>query len=563
MGTSADRPGDHGHANCRPLPGAGAESVDADAGGLWMTGEWHYRQVMDRSPAAVVVQEAGRVLYVNPAGVRCLAADSQDRIVGRMMTEFIHPAYVPQILARDAAMQHDGDTSPSTEAAILRVDGVAVDVVAVSSRIRWEGRPSVQVVFQPVSRRAAREMVLRHEEALVNHVGDAIIATTATGIVTSWNPAAAKMFRRSAAGALGLPLSDAVGAPLDPAAIVGSGGVGLTSHCASDGSPLAVRVSVAATDTGFALVCTDVSEMLRTGRSFQTVVATLDAGVIVIASDGRIEAANPAAERIIGTGLADLLVAHNVDRATDVPMFDTDGNSVPMEQNPIRQTLLTGVPQSGTTFGFDRVDGQRVWVLGSCRLLEPDDPQHSAAIATIYDVTDQHLANQRFAYEATHDSLTGLPNRAHIVSRISRSLEFASDSVLAAVLFVDLDDLKTINDTLGHHVGDGVLQITARLLRQAARRQDIVGRFGGDEFVILLVGHLTRDDVDLLVGRLHAALDEPVAVDGTTLRIQVSIGVVLINGDEYLAAAQILRDADRAMYQAKKHGPGRTHYFTA
>jgi diguanylate cyclase (GGDEF)-like protein/PAS domain S-box-containing protein len=392
-------------------------------------------------------------------------------------------------------------------------------------------------------------------------VGDTIIATTFTGIVTNWNPAAEAIYRRPAARALALPASEAVGAPLDPAAIIADGGIVHGTHHAADGSALAVRVSVTATDNGYVLVCTDHTALRHAEQYFQTVVTTLDYGVAVIGSDGRVESSNPPADRIFGTG-PEVLRNRPANRALDFSIYDTDGHLIVADRHPLTQIRQTGTPISDYVFGVDRFDGQRVWLSASYRLLKPDDPQHSAVLVSLTDITTQRTASERLAYEATHDSLTGLPNRAYVVTRVTEALEPGGHHVLAAVLFIDLDNLKTINDSLGHDAGDDVLRSAAQRLRRAVRSDDVVARLGGDEFVALLIGQIARRDLDVLAERVHATLSEPVVIEGVTLRIGASIGIVMIENNDPRGVAEILRDADIAMYEAKTTGRGKSHYFT-
>jgi diguanylate cyclase (GGDEF)-like protein/PAS domain S-box-containing protein len=523
--------------------------------------ERRYRRLVDHSPDAVVVHEGGRVVYINPAGVRWIGAQSSAELVGHVITEFVHPDSVPAMLARIASLRHEGDTSPPAEAAILRFDGTTLDVEAVSELTVWEGRPAYVVIFRDLSAQMAAEAAWRCQAALVTRVSDAIIATTFTGIVTNWNPAAEAIYRRPAARALGLPASEAVGALLDPAAIIAHGGIVHSTHHAADGAALAVRVSAAAMDNGYVLVCTDQTALRRAEQHFQTVVTTLDYGVSVVGSDGRVESSNPAAQRIFGAH-AEILENPPVNRALDFPIYDTNGHLIGADRHPLTQIGQTGTPISDYVFGVDRYDGQRVWLSASYRLLNPDDPQRSAVLIALTDVTAHRTASERLAYEATHDSLTGLPNRAHVVTRVTEALESGGHHVLAAVLFIDLDNLKTINDMLGHDAGDDVLRIAAQRLRRAVRPDDVVARLGGDEFVALLIGQIAGPDLDALADRLHTTLSEPVVIDNVTLRIGASIGIVVIENNDPRGAAQILRDADTAMYEAKTTGRGKSHYFT-
>jgi diguanylate cyclase (GGDEF)-like protein/PAS domain S-box-containing protein len=523
--------------------------------------EQRYRRLVDHSPYAICVHERGRIVYVNAAGVRWMGAQSSAQLVGHPVTEFVHPDSVPAMLARIASLRHEGDTSPPSEAVMLRFDGTTLDVEAVSVRTVWEGRPAYQVIFRDLSAQKAVEAALRYQAALATHVSDAIIATTFDGIVTNWNPAAEAIYGRPAARAVALPASEAVGAPLDPAAIIAHGGIVHSSHHAADGSALAVRVSATAMDNGYVLVCADQTALRHAEQHFQTVVTTLDYGVAVIGSDGRVESSNPAAQRIYGAR-AEILETLPGSRALDFPIYDTNGQLVGADRHPLTQIRQTGTPISDYVFGVDRFDGQRVWLCASYRLLSPDDPQHSAVLISLTDITAQRTASERLAYEATHDSLTGLPNRAYVVTRVTEALQAGGHDVLAAVLFIDLDNLKRVNDSLGHDAGDDVLRIAAQRLRRAVRSDDVVARLGGDEFVALLIGQIARPDLDALAERLHATLSEPVVIDNVTFRIGASIGIVVIENNDPRGAAEILHDADTAMYEAKATGRGKSHYFT-
>jgi diguanylate cyclase (GGDEF)-like protein len=184
---------------------------------------------------------------------------------------------------------------------------------------------------------------------------------------------------------------------------------------------------------------------------------------------------------------------------------------------------------------------------------------------SIVDITDQHNAHQQLAYQATHDVLTGLPNRAHLVTLINDAIGPVAYR-WGAILFIDLDKFKVINDELGHHAGDTVLEVAAQRLRAALGPDDVVGRVGGDEFVALLAAPIQRVKVNALVRRLHTALRRPIRIPGVsacppTSRVQVgaSIGVVAVHPDEHQCAAEMLRAADAAMYQAKTSGEATCH----
>ena len=202
-----------------------------------------YRWLMDHSPLAIGVHLDGRYVYVNETLVRKMAAESADQFIGRRVTDFVHPDSLAAVHARIAERQHERDTLPPLELVVVLFDGTTREVEALAAWTEWGGKPAHHVVFRDLTTQKATEASLRFQAALVTHASDAIIATTLTGAVTSWNPAAEAIYGRSAAGALGLPIGETVGAALDPAVIIAGGGVVHAMHRGADGSALAVRVS--------------------------------------------------------------------------------------------------------------------------------------------------------------------------------------------------------------------------------------------------------------------------------------------------------------------------------
>ena len=164
-----------------------------------------------------------------------------------------------------------------------------------------------------------------------------------------------------------------------------------------------------------------------------------------------------------------------------------------------------------------------------------------------------------FRHDAEHDPLTGLANRALFNQRIEGALELARRRSLA-VLFLDLDDFKTINDTLGHAAGDELLVAVAQRLRATVRAEDTVARLGGDEFGILLNGLDGLEDAQRSAGRILDALQPPFAVGGADLRIGTSVGLAPVAARS--TTSQLLREADMALYDAKEHGKNQFRVFS-
>ncbi len=421
------------------------------------------------------------------------------------------------------------------------------------------------MILRDLSAQKAVEAGLRFQAALVTHVSDAIVATTAHGEVISWNPAAEVIYGRSAADVLGLPISEVVGATLEPASIVAAGRVQHSTHRSADGTALTMRVSVSPMSEGYVVLCADQTALRRAEQHFQTVVHSLDEGVVVISAGGEVESINPAALRIMGVPEIGVDAVEFAKLAT-VPVYDGDGALLSPDQQPALE-MLTASPRQGVIYGVDRLsDGRRIWVSVNWSALDPTDPIRSSVLVSFVDITERHNAHCLLLHQATHDLLTGLPNRARVLALMA-GLIGATQHRLGAVLFIDFDNFKAINDALGHHAGDTVLKIAAQRLDHALRSDDVVGRVGGDEFVALLAAPVEPAEIDDLANRLHGALAEPIAVNRQTnsaairyVWISASIGLVTVLADDTRSAEEILRDADLAMYQAKRTGQATSSY---
>ncbi len=176
-------------------------------------------------------------------------------------------------------------------------------------------------------------------------------------------------------------------------------------------------------------------------------------------------------------------------------------------------------------------------------------------------MAERRKAEQQLYFEAHHDALTKLPNRAMFSDRLSYAIRRLKrhPNQRIAVLFIDLDRFKMINDTLGHHAGDLFLIEIANRLRSCVRDNDVLARLGGDEFVILL-DSLKSDDAEEVASRIISSIEKPYTIESNTLYSNASIGIALCNR-RYKNADEILRDADAAMYQAKSLGRGRYVFF--
>ena len=306
---------------------------------------------------------------------------------------------------------------------------------------------------------------------------------------------------------------------------------------------------------GLVVLLRDVTDRARTTvaleqarRRFQQAFHSAPTGMALVRlDDSRIVDANQSLADMLGRSLASLIGIgiREITHPDDLRAAATQ-----------RARLELGIAD---TYLLDqrylRSDGQFVWA--RTRVSVTEDDGVALAITHIEDVTDQRLAAERLLHAATHDGLTELPNRAALVERLDELLVHASAGQIS-VLFIDLDNFKMVNDSLGHGVGDELLRRIAGRLRRVMRDNDRLARFGGDEFVVFVDGGV---DPAVVAERLRRAVQQPLVIDEHELVVTASIGFAVNTGNN-LTADDLLRDADAAMYRAKAAGRDRVEAFT-
>ncbi len=207
-------------------------------------------------------------------------------------------------------------------------------------------------------------------------------------------------------------------------------------------------------------------------------------------------------------------------------------------------------------------DGNTVWASWSVSSASEVRSETSNLIFQIQDITDRKLAEEKLQHEATHDALTGLPNRSFFMTRLREALGNARSDpgYKVSVLFIDLDRFKYVNDSLGHLVGDKLLIGISERLSECMRPTDIVARLGGDEFTILVQGRYDINEVTNIADRIQRKFRMPFDLSGNEVYSSASIGI-LHASDEHLSSEDMMRDADTAMYQAKRAGRSRHEIF--
>jgi diguanylate cyclase (GGDEF)-like protein/PAS domain S-box-containing protein len=326
-----------------------------------------------------------------------------------------------------------------------------------------------------------------------------------------------------------------------------------------DGSPLYVRVSAARIDDrGGAAWILELQEIGAERRADEELRASEDrfralanhAPIGIFASEAGLRFAflNERAAELFGLPLEDLLSTGWMDAIDERDVEDVvTGLASVLEGAEIDLTI--------------RVCGsQQLWV--RLRAVPTHLPgQGTGFIGSLEDITANKAHEATLAYQATHDALTGLPNRAYLQTEVEAVLggHRQGDGSLA-LLFLDLDNFKVVNDSLGHSVGDELLVAAAQRLKGILRGNDTLARFGGDEFVLLCPGVSVEEQAVAVAERMLSALSEPIELASREVQITASLGVVLAEAG-ISDAASLLRDADIAMYDAKANGRARVAVF--
>jgi len=300
----------------------------------------------------------------------------------------------------------------------------------------------------------------------------------------------------------------------------------------------------------------NANEALREAeRRYRSLFENATEGIFQTTPDGHYLDANPALACIYGHESPRSLIAHLQDISRQLYVL------------PERRTDFVRIMQTqGVVRNFEsqvyRRDGSIIWISENARAVRDDDGIVQFFEGTVVDITERKQHDYVLEYNANHDSLTGLPNRSLLNDRIEQAIAKARrDGHQVAVVFVDLDHFKLINDSLGHHVGDRLLLEVADRLVGCVRAHDCVARQGGDEFVIVLTEQHSEDETIAVVSRLLEEISQPWIDNGREYGISCSVGISCYPQDGIDTDA-LLRSADAAMYQAKTSGRNTYHFFT-
>ena len=288
-------------------------------------------------------------------------------------------------------------------------------------------------------------------------------------------------------------------------------------------------------------------------RLWSTVFRSIDEGVVIIDTEGRIQAVNPAFCRLTGW---------SSDELVGQPMKLLESATTPPETYMAVRSALEGEGRWQGELDQPRKDGSGFTAFIDFNAVRDDGGRLTHFVAVFSDITHRKQSEEELRYLANYDTLTGLPNRTLFQQKLEAALLEARESgKKVALLFGDLDQFKGVNDTLGHAVGDLLLQETSRRLLASVRRVDTVGRLGGDEFTVLLAEVASEEVVVRVAERILKSIGNTFHLEGHEINVSTSLGISVfpVDGQD---GQTLLKHADTAMYEAKERGRNCYCFYT-
>lgn len=508
----------------------------------------------------------GRLMFLNPAAEEILGYRER-QLLGRALHDVIHGCDVLHVI-------RTGEPYRTDDGVFVRADGSVVPVAYSASPIAVDGQVTGAVVaFHDITVRKQAEASLRFQGQLLDLVQNAVVTTDTRGNITYWNAFAEQLYGFNRDEVLGRAFLHGFLKPWDEARayfarlLAGEKWTSEWTLRRKDGSlftALLVGSPITAPSgqvTGTVVVLIDITERKRTeealreqDRLYRLVAENATDLVILVGSDSTLQYVSPSHETVLGYTQAEL---HHMElRGVLTELVCPEDTAALAEA--IRDALHTKTP-GGFAYRIRRKSGEYVWLESVLRPIGDAQGNPTGIQISSRDVTERRAFVEQLTHQAFHDPLTGLPNRALLMDRLEHALTRAQRRTEAvAVLFLDLDRFKVINDSLGHSVGDQLLSAMSERLGACVRVEDTVARLGGDEFTILLEAVNGSNDAILVAERVAESLKAPFQVGGHEVFMTASIGIVVSRPGEYSDSGTLLRDADVAMYRAK--AKGKAHY---
>jgi diguanylate cyclase (GGDEF)-like protein/PAS domain S-box-containing protein len=552
------------------------------------------REAFDRTAVGLVlITPEGVFRHVNRAFCE-MTGYSREEVEGQSFRRFTHPDDVARDEEQLRQVRAGGDLASPVDKRFLRKGGGEIwvrRVAAVAHDAAGQAKLVVGAFFDLTDQRQ-RDLELHNTNAFLSAVVEtspvAIYTTDLDGMVNFWNDAAERIFGYRREQAIGRLAPFVTAEKREEAARLRArvlGGEVLTglelARRRADGVDIDINGSAAplrdpsGAVTGLLVACVDVTESKRAAADLQRHVERYkEAERALEASEARFRVLTESSLDLISVVDAEGVIRYQspaVRHLLGYEPTETLGQNISdfvhaedLEHSKAAMRRIIDARQSiePVEFRLRRKDGTwRVFESLGTNCL--DNPHIHGVVFNSRDVTDRKVIQQRIQHLAYHDNLTGLPNRSLLQDRLAHSIARAErTNRKVAVLFIDLDNFKNINDTLGHDVGDELLRQVARRLSECVRAEDTIARQGGDEFIVLLDGLDDGRGASLVAQKILNSLRKAFVLSGTDQHVSGSVGIALFPEDGR-DAQTLMKSADTAMFHGKTQGKNTYQYFTA
>ncbi|HLY19039.1 MAG TPA: PAS domain S-box protein [Bryobacteraceae bacterium] len=523
--------------------------------------------VQNSTDLITLLDPEGVILYDSP-GVSAMVGVSPESRLGCEAIQWVHPDDRPYLWMLHQKLLQGAGVKARAQVRLRHADGSWRWCDSQATNLLEEpGVRALATSFRDISGLKAAESALRESEEryrmLIEDASDAIFTMDLDGRCTALNGASQRISGYSQQEALGMALPEII-APDRLSALLEHFQATLTGKTtepvetelvARDGHRVSVEVSGRpqirdGSPVGLLCIARDISQRKRAERRerhrrevLEMIAQNQPLGAVLRRLEQMIEQYHP------GTAARITLLAESGSPAPPEPNGASSGEQPGLLRVPIRAS-------NGQLLGNIEIAHPETWKPTEFERLSLDSKARLASIAV-----EHRQLTDRLAHQAQHDPLTGLPNRSLLDDRLRQAISLARrQERMVAVLYVDLDRFKYINDTLGHDVGDKLLIEAAKRLQSAVRESDTLARTGGDEFVAVLFGIERSEDAELVGERILEAMQQPFEVMGHELFASASVGLSLFpqDGED---AATLQKHADVAMYEAKNRGRNRFQKF--
>jgi len=545
--------------------------------------------ILNSMPDAVVVTDLdGRLIMVNPAAQRLLGIKTVTDVPQQAISIY-------QIYHADSGEPYEDQERPTWRA--LRGEHVDNLVARAGGRsgpaagwVSINARPLLDVagqlagavvVFRDITElREKQEQIarqaaqLQEQASLLDLAHDAILVRDRDQRITYWNRSAQRLYGYSREQALGRDVGELLRSrypePLESILErLHRDGYweGEVVHTTAGGREIIVYSQWAVDlhdgrPTRYLETNADITERVQAERALRQsqqdfrllVEASTDYAIMMLDTQGRVQSWNSGAERMLGIGPDAALGRPAVE------LFTTEDRSLGAPMREMDEARSEG--RAEDAHWYLRRDGTRFWATGVVTPLRNEDGSLRGYVKIMRDQTAQRLAEEQTQFLANHDALTGLPNRISFSNQLHQSIAQAQrNGVPIAVLLLDLDRFKYVNDTFGHHHGDLLLKEVALRLMSSLRETDFAARLGGDEFVVIQSDVSQPQAAETLARKLVDALGRSYQLDGHEIMSGTSIGIAMYPQDAK-NSVELLKRADLALYRAKNAGRHNFQFYT-